>query len=53
VEDEPVHVAGEVGQRHLGRGTGHADGADDEAHRALLPGLPFSSGSPPFDSRFS
>ena len=38
MEDETVHVVGKVDQRHLGSGAGDADGADDEAHRALLPG---------------
>lgn len=38
MEDERIHVVGEVGQRHLGGGAGDADGADRQAHRALLAG---------------
>jgi hypothetical protein len=38
VEDQAVHIAGEVGQRDLGLGAFDADGADEQPHLVLLPG---------------
>lgn len=46
MKDEPVHVVGEVGRRHLGGGAGDTDGADDQVHRALLPGEDMLDASP-------
>lgn len=36
MEDQPVHVVGQVGERDLGLGAGDADGADEQAHFRLL-----------------
>ena len=36
MEEQAVHVVGEVGQRDLGFGTLDADGADEQAHDRLL-----------------
>jgi len=38
VEDQAVHVVGEVGERDLGLGALDADGADEQPHLVLLPG---------------
>ena len=36
VEDQPLHVEGQVGERDLGFGAADADGADEQAHDRLL-----------------
>ncbi len=38
MEDQAVHVVGEIGQRDLGLGALDADGADEQPHLVLLPG---------------
>lgn len=38
MEDQAVHVVGEVGERDLGLGAFDADGANEQPHLVLLPG---------------
>ena len=38
VEDQAVHIVGEVGERDLGLGTLDADSADEQPHLVFLPG---------------
>lgn len=48
VEDQAVHVVGQIGQRDLGRGALEADGADEQPHLVLLLGEDmFDAGSNP------